>query len=80
MIIIAIHRSILALWIYFQRARDDDESLARAIIGGSPSVTGVRWETKAGDAREARRGRSPRLRGKEDEGGGSKVPLNRRTV
>lgn len=33
------------VWIYFQRARDDDESLARIIIRDSPTVTGFA-ETK----------------------------------
>jgi len=28
-----------AAWIYFQRARDDDESFTRSIIGDSPSMT-----------------------------------------
>jgi len=40
------------VWIYFQRARDDDESFTRTIIGDSSSVTGF-TETKAKDAYNA---------------------------
>lgn len=52
MIIIA-NTSTFAAWIYFQRARDDDESLTRTIIEASRSVTGFA-ETKAKDECNAR--------------------------
>lgn len=50
-VIIIANTTTFVVWIYFQRARDDDEFLARIIIRDSPSVTGFA-ETKAKDGRK----------------------------
>ncbi|KYQ52503.1 hypothetical protein ALC60_08363 [Trachymyrmex zeteki] len=61
------------MWIYFQHARDDDESFTRSIIGDSPSVTEFA-ETKAhvmlGSTRRTRRGK--KVRGGREDGNGKK--------